>query len=57
MKNLHEERAAEKQADRDADKADVEAGVRSAEQVNRENSLVHKLMDKFVMRRGFGLKR
>jgi hypothetical protein len=57
MKNLHEERAVEKQADRDADQADVEAGVRSAEQVNRENTLVHVLLDKFVMRKGFGLKR
>jgi len=44
---LHAQRAAEKQAARDADAADIHAGRRTAEQVNRDNTLVHGLMDRF----------
>lgn len=53
---LHAERAAEKQAAREQDAADVREGRRTVEQVNRDNSLAHGLMHRFKMRRGFGVR-
>lgn len=55
QQGLHVERAAEKQAARDRDAADVREGRRTADQVNEDNSLAHGLMHRLKMRPGFGV--
>lgn len=54
MSGFDEKRAAEKQASRNADQRAVAEGRKSAEQVNRENSLAFGLTDRFRMRPVFG---
>lgn len=45
-----DERAREKQAARERDRADVESGRRSADEVNRANSLADRIGDRFDAR-------
>lgn len=54
--NLDAERAAEKQADREADERDVREGRKSAAQVNRDNSLAHGVVQEFRMRLRLGVR-
>jgi hypothetical protein len=55
--SLHEQRAQEKQAARDRDAADVAAGRKTAEQVSRDNSLAHGIIDRFTMQSAPALRK